>query len=209
MGIVGVLGAYAVSKGLKAVLPARRWADVVSTAVGAWASVVFASAACALELAVSGTSPARVAFPAMVGTHVFIGIGEALITVAAFSAVAAVRPDILPGAASTGARRRGRRVWALAAAGLGVAVLLGALASPFASSFPDGLEKVAEKAGFLHRADGRPVWGSSPLPDYAVPGVKAEGLATGLAGAAGTAAVFAVGFLVLRLLRRRRARSGA
>ena len=35
----------------------------------------------ALELALSGTSPANIAIPAMAGIHALIGIGEGLITV--------------------------------------------------------------------------------------------------------------------------------
>ena len=48
-----------------------------------------------LELIVSGTSPAEIVLPAMVGVHVFIGIGEALITAAALAFIAATRPDLL------------------------------------------------------------------------------------------------------------------
>ena len=49
----------------------------------------------ALELAVSGTTPLQIALPAMVGVHVVIGIGEALITAAALAFIAATRADLL------------------------------------------------------------------------------------------------------------------
>ena len=49
----------------------------------------------ALELGVSGTTACGVALPAMVGVHVLIGIGEALITVAALAFIAVTRPDLL------------------------------------------------------------------------------------------------------------------
>ena len=54
---------------------------------------------------VSGTSPAEVVLPAMVGVHVFIGIGEALITAAALAFIAATRQDLLD------LRPTGRPAW--------------------------------------------------------------------------------------------------
>jgi hypothetical protein len=86
---------------------------------------------------------------------------------------------------------------------LAVAVGLAVLASPYASSSPDGLEKVAESNGFL--ADGRPhsLQDSSPVPDYAFPGVDDPRLATALAGLVGTLLVAAAGMAVVGLARRR------
>ena len=53
------------------------------------------AAATALELALSGTVPLHVVLPAMLGTHALIGAGEAVITVAAVSAVLSTRPDLI------------------------------------------------------------------------------------------------------------------
>ncbi len=88
-------------------------------------------------------------------------------------------------------------------AGLLVSVLMALFLSPYASSHPDGLEWVAEMKGFLHLGEGEPVL-NAPIPDYAVPGVKNEGLATGLAGLVGTLLVFGIGWGLARLLRRKR-----
>jgi cobalt/nickel transport system permease protein len=44
---------------------------------------------------VSGTSPAEIVLPAMLGVHAFIGIGEALITAAALAFIATTRSDLL------------------------------------------------------------------------------------------------------------------
>jgi PDGLE domain-containing protein len=86
---------------------------------------------------------------------------------------------------------------------LAVAIGLGTAASPFASSSPDGLERVAEDKAFLD--DGRlaPIQEDAPVPDYAFPGVDDPRVATGLAGFAGTLVVFAAGFGVAALARRR------
>jgi cobalt/nickel transport system permease protein len=56
---------------------------------------VAGSVACAFELAISGTVPLGTVLPAMLGVHVLIGIGEAVITVAAVSAVLSTRPDVV------------------------------------------------------------------------------------------------------------------
>lgn len=61
----------------------------------AWMTVVIASVVCSLELALSGTSPLSVVLPTMLGVHVFIGIGEGLITAAAISFLLATRPDLV------------------------------------------------------------------------------------------------------------------
>jgi hypothetical protein len=86
---------------------------------------------------------------------------------------------------------------------LAVAVGLAVLASPYASSSPDGLEKVAETHGFL--ADGRlhSLQERSPVPDYAFPGIHDARLATALAGLVGTLLVAFAGTVVFALARRR------
>ncbi len=63
--------------------------------VGAWAATVAAAAACAAELATSGTIPFAVVLPAMVAVHGLIGVAEGLITALALAAVRAGRPDLL------------------------------------------------------------------------------------------------------------------
>jgi hypothetical protein len=86
---------------------------------------------------------------------------------------------------------------------LAMAVGLGTAVSPFASSNPDGLEHVAEKKDFLDEGRLAGIQQESPIPDYAFPGIHDERLATGLAGFAGTIAVFALGYGLAFALRRR------
>jgi hypothetical protein len=80
-----------------------------------------------------------------------------------------------------------------------LAALLLVLLSPLASSAPDGLERVAEDLGFIHRAQD-PAY--ETLPDYTVPGVANEGVSTILAGAIGVAAVLGVTWVIGALLKR-------
>jgi cobalt/nickel transport system permease protein len=100
MAIVGALGGYAVFAGLRRVLPRGRSAVVASAAVAAFVSVVLAAMAFSVEYAIGGVGdvPAGTVFAAMVGVHVFIGIGEAVITALTVSAVLAVRADLVYGA---------------------------------------------------------------------------------------------------------------
>ena len=85
---------------------------------------------------------------------------------------------------------KNRRNWSmLIAAGLGLALLI-TLVSPFASSNPDGLEKVAEDKEFIDTAEDP---GYEIIPDYTFPGVENERLATILSGIVGVLIVAAIG----------------
>jgi cobalt/nickel transport system permease protein len=95
MGIVGVAVAWVVYHGLKRLLGEMTWTTFVSAFAAAWLSVVCASLAASAELCISGMSPAKVVFPAMGLVHMFIGIGEGLITTAVLAFLRAVRPDLL------------------------------------------------------------------------------------------------------------------
>ena len=93
-----------------------------------------------------------------------------------------------------------RRFTILAAA---LAVGLALPVSPFASSSPDGLERVAGDRAFLDQGRLAPVQESAPVPDYALPGVSDPRVATGLAGFAGTLIVLGLGWAVTGAARRR------
>lgn len=95
---------------------------------------------------------------------------------------------------------RGRSFAALAVA---LAVGLATAVSPFASSSPDGLEKVAQDKGFVDEGRLHAVQADAPVPDYAFPGIHDERVATGVAGFAGTLGVFALGYGLAWALRRR------
>lgn len=165
---------------------------VTAAAFAAWCSVLLAALACAVELALSGAAPARLVLPAMAGVHAVIGLGEAVITALVLVSIAAIRPELVGGGESA----PGRRTF-LVPGGLVVAFALAALAAPFASSLPDGLEVVAARLGFEHRAAAA---AGAPLPDYAVPGLGSPWLATALAGVAGTLLMLGVSYVLGRLL---------
>jgi cobalt/nickel transport protein len=86
--------------------------------------------------------------------------------------------------------------------GLVVALAIALLLSPIASSWPDGLEKVAKDLGFIEKGEGAEVL-KAPVPDYKFPGLDSAGFSTALSGAIGTFAMFGIGFGVACLLRRK------
>ena len=86
---------------------------------------------------------------------------------------------------------------------VGLLIALGlAIISPLASSWPDGLERVAEDKGFIEAAQG-PAF--EVIPDYVFPGVGNEALATILAGIVGTLILFGLTYGLAVLLKRREA----
>ncbi|MCK9932323.1 PDGLE domain-containing protein [Frankia sp. Mgl5] len=95
---------------------------------------------------------------------------------------------------TAGGARRGNTRFVVA--GLFVAFVLAGFVSGYASSHPDGLEKVAEEKGFLGQADDH-AFANWPLADYAVSGIGNERLAGGVAGVIGVSIAFVVGGLLV------------
>ena len=95
---MGVIGALIV--GYLMVAAARRYREnraafLGITAVGTWLAVMAGATATSIELAISGTVPLAIVLSAMLGVHLLIGIGEAVITVGAVAATMASRPDLI------------------------------------------------------------------------------------------------------------------
>ena len=86
--------------------------------------------------------------------------------------------------------------------GLFVALIIAFAFSPFASSFPDGLEKVAEQKGFIERGAG-PAILKSPIPDYRWPKIVDPKFATSLSGLTGTFVVFGLVYGLAFLLKKK------
>jgi len=187
MAVVGVAVSYFVYTSLRKLLGNKPWSIFVSGAAAAWLSIFIAALAAALELALSGTSPANIAVPAMGGIHALIGIGEGLITVGALAFLYSARRDLLMQSNDQAVPKGGAAVWVF---GLGIALSL-VILSPLASSHPDGLEWIAEQKGFLDTAQA-PLY--RLIPDYVFPGISNEALATIVAGILGALMVFGVAF---------------
>lgn len=100
MAVVTTVVSYTLFRGLVKVLPRTRRSVTVSTFVAALVSVPAAALAFTGIYAVGGTTdvPIGKVLTAMVGVHLLIGIGEAVITALTVGAVIAVRPDLVHGA---------------------------------------------------------------------------------------------------------------
>jgi cobalt/nickel transport system permease protein len=162
--------------------------------IGSWLSVIIAALITALLLGFSGTTSLSIAIPAMLGVHALIGIGEALITVAALSFIAQTRPGLLnkETSAANGAS------WAVG--GIAIALLI-TLFAPLASAAPDGLEWVAQQTGFMETAQDAPY---QVLPDYTVPFLGETAVSTILAGIVGVIIVASFTIFITRNLNKHR-----
>lgn len=183
MGVVGVAVSYFTYRTVMRLTGGRKWGIFVGGFAAGWLSIVVAALGVALQLALSGASPANLAVPAMGAIHALIGVGEGLITVGALAFIYAARPALLD--ERNGSAPMGKTVWV---GGLLIAVLLAVLA-PLASANPDGLEWVAEQRGFLDRGQ-EPLY--NIIPNYVFPGISNEAVATILAGIVGVLLVLAV-----------------
>ena len=194
MALVGGLAGNAIYRLVRRIVPGQRGL-ILAAAFAAWCSTVLAAICCAGQLTWSGTVAWSVAFPAMAGVHMLIGVGEGLITALVLVAVLRARPQLMADDAPALAASPG----AVIGFGLVVALGLALFISPFACKWPDGLEKIAATFGFEHKAVEKPLL-AAPLADYELPGIGSPAMATALAGALGTVIVFGLAWLLARVL---------
>jgi cobalt/nickel transport system permease protein len=193
MAFVGAVAGHAIYRLTRRFLPGLR-GRITAVFFAGWCSTLLASMMCAGELAWSGTLAPDVVFPAMLSIHSLIGVGEGLITALVILAIARTRPDLLAGEAPATGRGTGLEFLAF---GLVIALGLAIFVSPYACAWPDGLDKVAQKFGFEGRAA---LLIKTWIPDYRMPGISSEGLATAVAGAIGTLVMFGLACVIGRVL---------
>jgi cobalt/nickel transport system permease protein len=99
-----------------------------------------------------------------------------------------------------------KSLWLLIVGGLIVALGLAFFISPFASSSPDGLSKVAIDKG-VDAHERKPATAESPLAGYGVRGVDNQRVSRGLAGIIGVAITFGIGMIIFGLLVRFRSKA--
>jgi cobalt/nickel transport system permease protein len=194
MGVVGCLvGRWAYDGALLVSGSRSPSARMLASGLAAWASVVAAAFACAVEMAVSGQSAAGEVLSAMMPLHALVGVAEATITAAVVlvSVPVTARNSESLGAPSFESHRRSIAMGLLAAAMI-VIVL-----APLASELPDGLEAAISQLSFSTDVEAAPLW-SSPLPDYSIPGIDAA-WATAAVGLIGIALVVAISEAIHRL----------
>jgi len=99
MGVVGVWASFGIFFILKKLLPKTKSSIVVASFIAALLSVPAAAAGFVLQYAIGANATFSVStvLSAMIGTHVLIGMGEAIITALTVSAVLASRSDLVFG----------------------------------------------------------------------------------------------------------------
>jgi cobalamin biosynthesis protein CbiM len=99
MSVVGVWGGYAVFLLARKILPKNKSSIAVAAAAAGFISVPIAAVGFVFQYSLGATATFSVSavLGAMVGTHILIGIGEAIITALTVSAVMASRSDLVFG----------------------------------------------------------------------------------------------------------------
>jgi cobalt/nickel transport system permease protein len=190
MGLITVMIGYGL---YRAVSGRSRGMRLATAGLAAWISVIAAALATSMELWLSGTARLDIVVPAMLGVHALIGIGEALITVAALAFLLRTRPDLIEADSQT---RRGGAGWVVAGALLSIAVVL---LAPLASTHPDGLERVAMDLGFFGQRTVSPF---HILPNYTIPFLGHTSLSIILSGLLGIGIVVGLVAVLVRITRR-------
>lgn len=199
MGLIGSVAAYPVFLSAKA-----RLGTITGAMIAAWVSVIVSSATFSFELGFSsGFGGLGQILTWMVLVHAVIAVGEALITGLVLRGVIWSEPDLIDTASSDSGKPAKRDRIAGWLGGVIATFAVVVLLAPLASAYPDGLEYVGERFGFVpseseHREP------AAPLPDYTVPGMAEGRWSTVAAGLIGSATVLIAGQILTRSLARRR-----
>ena len=188
MAVLGVLAGY---------LPfhlwgAGRWRKLSIFAGGALSVLVSAVFALA-ELSISGVRIPAAVLGVSLALFVVSAILEGAITLAVIQALESIQPSLVR-------RPSAARSFALGAVGL-VAVLLAAVGVLFASTAPDGIERLGQQTGIVSHAKALL---PSPLADYRVAFLQSPSLGKAAGGLAGLALIWGACLLIARAVARKR-----
>ncbi|MFW9772676.1 MAG: energy-coupling factor ABC transporter permease [Promethearchaeota archaeon] len=99
MGVIGgIVGFYLVIFFLKLLnkTSLKKEAKVtISTAIGSYLSIIFASLVCGIEISIAGVIPIGISVPVMVFWHLIIGIGEAIISALIIFFIYKTKPNFI------------------------------------------------------------------------------------------------------------------
>ena len=175
MGIVSVWMSWVISRTLLLLFGGSKKYLPLACGIGSGVSVLGTSLACGIILAISGTSKASIVIPSMAGIHLFIGVGEGVITGSILTYLVKVRPDLLSWEEEN---FKGFFVPIV------LILLIAGVFSLFASALPDGLESVAQNLGFMELAKDSKNVLQIPFSKYEINGMGQIGKSTtGLLGA--------------------------
>lgn len=202
-GGMAVMGANILNMGLataaigyglyRAASNQSRFVKLSVAGIAAWLSVMAGALFASLQIWLSGNTELQIILPAMLLVHAVIGLGESIITVAALSFIMRMRPDLINQDSESA---KGGRGWIFVGGLISLAVIF---LSPFASSNPDGLERVATDIGLLNGS--QPAAPFSLIPDYTLPFLGQTAFSTIAAGIIGVIVVGVIVFLIGRGLK--------
>lgn len=194
MAIVTTFGGWSVYLACRRFLPSRGGSVVAATAIAGAASVVLSAVAFSVEWLFGATAPVAfdTVFASMVSVHLLIGVGEAVISGFVIAAILNSRPDLIYRSGDLPVDLADTRIgWRPFAIGSILAIVaITAIAAPFASSQPDGLERTIEATGMNDRDADQAA--SGVLSDYAIAGVSNPGVSRAVAGVGGAVVCAAV-----------------
>jgi cobalt/nickel transport system permease protein len=199
MAVLGSIGGYAIMTSIRKLCGGGIRGTVAGAVIAAWLCVLAAAALFCLEFRLSHASTefdfANV-FTLMVSLHSLIGIGEALITGFVLSMILQQRPDLVHYEVTEPSTRPDLGRFLIAA--MVVTLAIGAFASPFASSLPDGLDSVAEKFSLPESENTAGGW----FDDYdQIPLGAWQSWSLSLSGIVGCITVFSAAMLIGRTAR--------
>lgn len=185
LAVLGAGGGYMIYRWQLALTGSGERRRLAAAGVAAFVSSVAIGLTVGLELGLSGLVPTDTALLAVGGAHLLVGLAEAVLTVGILAMVLRARPDLVKSSDVTPRAR-------VTAGIVGVSAVVALAAGAWASALPDALEASLEAVG-IH--GGRPLM-PAPMSGYEVVG------SPWVAGAAGVALVFVVGWLLFRLAAR-------
>jgi len=97
IGVIGTLGGYLIFLAVRKIFKGDR-GIIAGTFAAAWLSTIVSTGAVALQMIVSGASPAELVLPVLGGLNLIVGAIEGLITATIIGFVLKVRRDMVYGA---------------------------------------------------------------------------------------------------------------
>lgn len=191
MAIITSLTGWLIITSWKKLFGDSRFSLISGSVIAGLLSVVFSSIAFVLEYAIGGTVsvPLGSVFIAMISTHLFIGLGEGIITAIIISLLLRVRSDLVY--VNT---KKNKSNSLSTSYGIFIILILSlTLITPYASSNPDGLESVATEFGF-EETDGLVLL----LKDYGISSINNNFLSTILSALLGILTIAGMGTLFFR-----------
>jgi cobalt/nickel transport system permease protein len=190
VGVIAVGVGWVLTQTLHRLFGGSKQRLPLAAGIAAAISVVVAAIACSLQLAISGTAQLAVILPPMIGVHILIGVGEGLVTGGVLAYLGKARPDLLP------EEQQKFQGWLVPVVSI---CLIAGVLSLAASSWPDGLERVAEDLGFIDLAEEVRVEIPTLFPDYENESLGM--ISTSIAGLLGSVVSFGAAFAIAQVVK--------